>query len=159
MNVERKLEELGLVLPQAPMIPPGVQIAFTWVRIRGNRAFVAGHSAQAPDGSFPGPFGRVPAEVSLEAARSAARATTLSMLGSLKRALGDLDRVVAWLMVHGMVNAEVGYAHTTQVINGCSELILQLYGAEAGSHARTAIGVSALPMDQAVVIAAEVEIA
>ena len=100
----------------------------------------------------------MPTEVSLEEAQGSARSTALSVLGSLKRALGDLDRVTAWLMVHGMINAEPGYGQTTNVINGFSDLIVELYGEDVGQHARTAIGVAALPLNLCVVIAAEVEI-
>jgi hypothetical protein len=104
-------------------------------------------------------FGKVPTEVPLEAAQQAARLAALSMLGSLKRVLGDLDRVTAWLMVHGMVNAEPGYGQTTNAINGFSDLILELYGPEVGQHARVAVGLAALPLNSAVVVAAEVEFA
>jgi enamine deaminase RidA (YjgF/YER057c/UK114 family) len=159
MQVEAKLEALGLVLPAAPAVPPGITISFAWTRVRGNRVYIAGHSAQAPDGSFIGPFGRVPSEVTLEAAQAAARNTALSILGSLKRELGDLDRVMAWLMVYGMVNADVGYPQTTSAINGFSDLILELYGPDIGHHARIAVGIAALPLNNAVTIAAEVEIA
>jgi enamine deaminase RidA (YjgF/YER057c/UK114 family) len=159
MQIEAKLQELGLVLPQAPKLPPGLTISFAWARMRGNRLYLAGHGPLAPDGSPLGPFGKVPTEVSLEAAQEAARATALSMLASLKRALGDLDRVTAWLMVSGMVNAEPGYGQTTNVINGFSDLILELYGPDIGQHARTAVGVAALPLNNAVIIAAEVEFA
>ena len=159
MQVEARLQALGLVLPAPPKLPPGIQLSFVWTRVRGNRVYVAGHAPQSPDGSFPGPFGKVPSEVSLEAAQAAARDTALSVLASLKRALGDLDRVAAWLMVHGMVNADVGYPQTTNVINGFSELILELYGPEVGQHARTAVGMATLPLNNAVTIAAEVEIA
>ena len=159
MQVEARLQALGLVLPEPPRVPPGFQFSFAWTRVRGNRVYVAGHSAQAPDGSFTGPFGKVPSEVSLEAAQVAARNTALSVLGSLKRELGDLDRVVAWLMVYGMVNADAGYPQTTNAINGFSDLILELYGPEAGQHARIAVGMATLPLNNAVTIAAEVEIA
>ncbi len=81
------------------------------------------------------------------------------MLASLKRELGDLDRVTAWLMVSGMVNAEAGYGQTTNVINGFSDLILELYGPDIGQHAHMAVGVAALPLNNAVIIAAEVEFA
>jgi enamine deaminase RidA (YjgF/YER057c/UK114 family) len=158
VRIEQRLEELGLVLPEASKLPPGIKISFSWVRVRGNRAFVSGHGALAPDGSPAGPFGKVPNEVSVEEAQASARNTALSMLGSLKRALGDLDRVTAWLMVNGMVNAEPGYGQTTNVINGFSDLIVDLYGNDAGQHARTAIGVATLPLNLCVVIAAEVEI-
>jgi hypothetical protein len=113
MQIEAKLQALGLVLPAAPKAPPGIKISFAWTRRRGNRIYVSGHSAQAPDGSFSGPFGKVPTEVALEAAQAAARSTALSILASLKRELGGLDRVTAWLMVYGMVNAEPGYAHAS----------------------------------------------
>ena len=157
MRIEQRLDELGLVLPETAKVPPGIRTSFSWVRVRGNRAFVSGHGALAPDGSPAGPFGKVPTEVSLEEAQAAARDTALSVLGSLKRALGDLDRVTAWLMVHGMVNAEPGYGQTTNVINGFSDLIVDLYGDDVGQHARTAIGVATLPLNLCVVIAAEVE--
>ena len=159
MQIEAKLQELGLVLPPAPKIPPGITISFVWARRRNNRLYLAGHSPQAPDGSLSGPFGKVPTEVSPEAAQEAARDTALSMLGSIKRELGDLDRVTAWLMVYGMVNAEPGYGQTTNVINGFSDLILELYGPDIGQHARMAVGVAALPLNYAVIIAAEVECA
>jgi enamine deaminase RidA (YjgF/YER057c/UK114 family) len=159
VQIETKLEELGLVLPEVPKIPLGIQISFAWTRVRGNRVYVAGHAALNADGSPAGPFGKVPSEVSLEAAQQAARGTALAVLGSLKRELGDLDRVTAWLMVYGMVNADPGYAQTTNVINGFSDLILELYGSEIGKHARIAVGMAALPLNNAVTIAAELEIA
>ena len=84
MQVEDKLRALGLVLPEAPKVPPGFKFSFAWTRIRGNRIYLAGHGAQAPDGTFVGPFGKVPSEVSLEEAQEAAHNTALSMLGSLK---------------------------------------------------------------------------
>jgi len=158
MHIEAKLQALGLVLPAAPKVPPGFQFSFAWTRVRGNRVYIAGHSAQAADGSFSGPFGKVPSEVSLEAAQAAARNTALSVLASLKRELGDRDRVVAWLMVYGMVNADVGYPQTTNAVNGFSDLILELYGPEAGQHARIAVGMATLPLNNAVTVAAEVEI-
>jgi enamine deaminase RidA (YjgF/YER057c/UK114 family) len=159
MQIEARLQALGLVLPEAPRVPPGLTISFAWARVRGTRVYLAGHSPQALDGSFPGPFGKVPSEVSLEAAQAAARATAVSMLASLKRALGDLDRVTAWLMVHGMVNADPGYPQTTAAINPFSDLILELYGPEVGQHARVAVGMATLPLNNAVTIAAEVECA
>lgn len=159
MQIEAKLQERGLVLPAPPQAPPGITFSFAWTRLRGNRVYVAGHSAQAPDGTYVGPFGKVPTEVSLDDAKAAARGAGLSMLASLKRALGNLDRVTAWLMVYGMVNADPGYPQTTNAINGFSELILELYGQEVGEHARIAVGMAALPLNNAVTVAAEVEIA
>jgi enamine deaminase RidA (YjgF/YER057c/UK114 family) len=158
-NVDRRLEELGLALPAEVQLPPGVEIPFQWVRTRGDRALVSGHGALAADGSPAGPFGRVPSEVPLEAAQGSARLATLAILASLQRAVGDLDKVTCWLIANGFVNADPGYPQTTLVMNPFSDLILQLYGREAGGHARTAIGVSALPMNLPVIISAEVEIA
>jgi len=158
MEVEFKLQSLGLVLPAPTKSPPGVEIRFAWVRIFGDHAYVAGHGPLAPDGSPAGPFGRVGAEVSPQQAYAAAGGATLAILSSLRRELGDLDRVVAWLMVSGMVNVAPGFTHTTNVINGRSDLLLKLYGPEAGRHARTAIGMAQLPLNLPVVIAAEVGI-
>ncbi len=159
MKVERRLEELGLVLPPAPTFPAGVEIPFAWVRVRGDRAYVAGHGPLSADGSPAGPFGKVPSVVSPEDAQDSARLAILAALSSMRAALGDLDRVAAWLTVSGHVNADPGYAQTTAVINPVSELLLDLYGSDAGIHARTAIGVAALPLNLPVVISAEVEIA
>jgi enamine deaminase RidA (YjgF/YER057c/UK114 family) len=96
--------------------------------------------------------------VSLEEAYQAARLVALAMLGSLKRELGDLDRVKAWLRVHGMVNSAPGFTRQPAVINGFSDLIIELYGHEAGQHARSAVGMAELPFGIPVEIEAEVEI-
>jgi YjgF/chorismate_mutase-like, putative endoribonuclease len=101
-------------------------------------------------------FGRVGAEVSAEQAYQAARFATLSMLGSLQRALGDLDRIVAWLRVEGFALMAAGFNQTTNVLNGCSDLLIELFGAEVGRHARTARGVASTPLNCPVTIAGEV---
>ena len=80
------------------------------------------------------------------------------MLGSLKRSLGDLDRIAAWLVVSGMVNVAPGFTQTTNVINGCSDLLLEVFGPEVGKHARTAIGMAQLPLNLPVIIAGEVAV-
>jgi hypothetical protein len=100
------------VLPEAPKIPTTIKISFAWTRRRGNRVYLAGHAATNPNGSPAGPFSKEPTEVALEAA-PAARSTALAILGGLKREVGDLDRLTAWLMVDGMVNADLGYAQAT----------------------------------------------
>lgn len=158
MRIERRLEELGLVLPQAAKVPPGMKIPFAWVRLHGDRAYVSGHGPLNPDGTPMGPFGRVGAEVSAAQAQAAARVTTLAMLSSLKASLGDLDRIAAWLVVSGMVNVAPGFTETTSVINGCSNLLLEVFGPEVGAHARTAIGMAMLPLNLPVIIAAEVAV-
>jgi len=159
MKVEDRLRARELVLPEPAQIPNSIQIPFAWVRIRGNHVYVSGHSAQSIDGSVAGPFGKVAAEVSLEAACEAAKAAGLSILASLKRALRDLDRISAWLMINGLINASPGFSQTTQVINGVPGLILELFGEEIGTHARTAIGVASLPLNCSVIVSAQLEIA
>jgi hypothetical protein len=136
MHVEAKLDKLGLTLPEPPKVPPGVQVSFAWVRVHGEHAYISGHGPQNPDGSIAEPLGKVGVEVSPERGYELARLTALSMLSSLKRQLEDLDRVSAWLMVYGMVNAAPDFAQTTNVINGFSDLIVELYGSRSG-HART----------------------
>lgn len=158
MEVEARLEELGLVLPEPLEVPPGLVLPFSFVRVRGDRAYVSGHGALNPDGSLAGPFGKVGAEVSVEQGYEAARLTALAVLASLKRALGDLDRVSAWLRVFGMVNSAPGFDRQPNVINGFSELILELYGPEAGDHARSAVGMAGLPLGMPVEVEAEVEV-
>ena len=144
MRVEAKLDELGLALPEAMRIPPDVRLPFAFARVDGRRVYIAGHGPQAPDGSFA--FrGKVGSDVSTEEAYEAARLTGLSILGTLKRELGDLDRVTAWLRVFGMVNSAPGFEDQPSVINGFSDLILELYGPEAGRHARSAVGLAELP--------------
>src|SRR5689334_18448838 len=158
MQIESRLAALGLVLPAPMQVPPGVRLPFTNVRIRGNRAYIAGHGPQHPDGSLAGPFGKVGAEVSVDEGYQAARLTALSILGSLQRALGDLDRVAAWLRIFGMVNAAPGFTQEPAVINGCSDLILEVFGPDVGAHARSAVGLAELPFRLPVEIEAEVEI-
>jgi enamine deaminase RidA (YjgF/YER057c/UK114 family) len=156
MKIEKRLEALGLVLPPAPQPPPGVVIPFTWARLHGDRAYLSGHGPQSENGELAEPLGKVGAEVSPEQGYAAARLAALAMLGSLKRAVGDLDRVAAWLRVEAHVAVAPGFVRTTNVANGCSDLLLELFGREIGGHARTAIGVAELPMGLPVVIAAEV---
>jgi enamine deaminase RidA (YjgF/YER057c/UK114 family) len=155
MHIEARLEALGLVLPPPVQAPAGVRLPFTPVRVLGDRACVSGHGTQEPDGSIAGPFGKVGAQVTLEQGYQAARLTALSMLGSLKRELGDLDRIAAWVRVLGMVNSAPGFDRQPSVINGFSDLILELFG-EAGAHARSAVGMAELPFNLPVEVEAEV---
>ena len=156
--IEAKLQALGLVLPAAPHVDATVKLPFEFVRVRGNRAFVSGHAPQAADGTLLAPFGKVGGELTVEQGYAQSRATALAMLGSLKRALGDLDRVTCWLRLFGMVNSAPGFHLQPAVINGCSDLILELWGRERGAHARSAVGMAELPFNIAVEIEAEVEI-
>jgi enamine deaminase RidA (YjgF/YER057c/UK114 family) len=158
MHIEARLEQLGLVLPEPLKAPPGARLPFAMVRVHGDRAYVAGHGPQAADGSLAGPLGKVGGAVSPEEAYAAARLTGLAILGSLKRALRDLDRITAWLKVFGMVNCAPGFNQTPSVINGFSDLVLEVFGADVGVHARSAVGMAELPFDIPVEIEAEVAI-
>ncbi len=157
MQIEAKPEALGLVLPAPMQTPAAMRLPFTWVRVRGKRAYISGHIAVNPDGSIAQPLGKVGAEVSVEEGYQSARGVALAHLGSLKRALGDLDRVTAWLRVFAMVNAAPDFNQTPLVTNGYSDLILELYGPEVGLHARSSIGMH-LPLNAPVNCEAEVEI-
>ncbi len=157
MRIEAKLEAMGLALPEALRLPPGIELPFAWVRVRGNRAYISGHVPQNTDGSLALPLGRVGEDVTAEQGYQAAKLVALAHLGSLKRALGDLDRVTAWLRVFAMVNVAPAFNQTPLVTNGYTDLILALYGPEAGTHARSPIGMM-LPLNAPVNCEAEVEI-
>jgi len=154
MLIEERLAELGLVLPE-PMAATGLALPFPWVRLWSHRAYVSGHGPLLPDGTLWPARGKVGADLTEEEAYAAARATGLAMLASLRRTIGDLDRVSAWLRVFGMVNTSPGFNRTPAVINGFSDLIIELWGPEAGAHARSAIGVAELPLNLPVEIEAE----
>ena len=158
-NIEKNLLSLGLVLPPPVKPPAGVVLPFQFIRLVGNRGYISGHGPQNPDGSIAAPFGKVGHELTVQQGYEAARLTALSILGSLKRALGDLDRVTHWCRVFGMVNSAAGFGMQPSVINGFSDLILELYGPEAGGHARSAVGMAELPFNIPIEIEAEVQIA
>jgi enamine deaminase RidA (YjgF/YER057c/UK114 family) len=156
-KVEERLSALGLVLPAPIKPPPGVVLPFQVVRLVGNRAFISGHGPQNADGSIAAPLGKVGRDLTVEQGYVAARLTALSILGSLKRTLGDLDRISVWGRVFGMVNSASGFNKQPSVINGFSDLILELYGPVVGAHSRSAVGLAELPFDIPVEIEGEVE--
>lgn len=155
-QIEARIAARGLVLPQPLQVPPGVVLPFPEVNLRDGIAFVSGAGPLAPDGSLADPRGKVGAELSTEAAARLAGLTGLAILAGLNRALGDLDRITGWCRVFGMVNCTPGFQDQPAVINGFSTLILDLFGDEIGRHARSAVGMAALPMGIAVEIEAEV---
>jgi hypothetical protein len=157
-RIEERLAALGLVLP-APIKPPaGVVLPFQFVRVVGTRALISGHGPQNPDGSIAEPLGKLGRNLTVEQGYAAARLTGLSILASLQRALGDLDRIAHWVRVFGMVNSGPGFNKQPSVINGFSDLMLELFGAEAGAHSRSAVGMAELPFDIPVEIEGEVEL-
>jgi enamine deaminase RidA (YjgF/YER057c/UK114 family) len=155
-RIEQRLTALGVALPPPMQAPAGVVLPFPWVRVVGNRALVSGHGPVAPDGSLAKPVGKVGTDLTQEQAYAAARLTGLAILSSLRHALGELDRIEAWLRVFGMVNAAPGFNRFPAVINGFSDLILEVFGRDAGAHARSAVGMAGLPFDIPVEIEAEV---
>jgi enamine deaminase RidA (YjgF/YER057c/UK114 family) len=157
MRIEEKLALMKLELPAPFQPPPGIKLPFAMVRVRGNRAYVSGHIPLNPDGTMAEPRGKVGADVSAEEGYRAARLVALAHLASLKRALGDLDRITAWLRVFAMVNVAPDFNETPRVTNGYSDLILELYGVEVGTHARSSIGMM-IPLNALVNCEAEVEI-
>ena len=158
MGVEAKLSTLGLMLP-AEIETPSHERHFSMVRVRGNRVYIAGHGPRNADGTPVELRGKLGADLTTEQGYQLARQAMLTILGSLKRKLGDLDRVTAWLMVRVMINVAPGFTENSLVSNGASDLILELYGREVGEHARASPGLASLPNNSAVVIEAEVEIA
>jgi len=156
-RIEERLKVLGLTLPPPPRAPQGVRLPFEFVRVSGRRAFVSGHGPQNSDGSFAAPLGKLGLDLTVEQGYRAARLTALSILGSLHRTLGDLDRISAWVRVFGMVNSAPGFNQQPSVINGFSDLILELFGPEVGAHSRSAVGMAELPFNIPVEIEGEVE--
>jgi enamine deaminase RidA (YjgF/YER057c/UK114 family) len=158
MKIEERMKAKGLYLPEAAKPPAGIAIPFSWARPYGDRVHISGHGPRGEDGMVMGPFGHVGAEVTQEQGIMAARLATLAVLGSVKRLIGDLDRIAAWLRVEGYVLTAPGFDRTTTVVNGASDLLLDIFGPEIGAHARTAMGVAATPLSVPVVVAAEIAI-
>jgi enamine deaminase RidA (YjgF/YER057c/UK114 family) len=153
--IEKRLTELGIVLP-VPMRT--ANLPFRLARVIGNRLVLAGHVPTADDGRLAQPLGKVGGAVTAEQGFQAARRVGLGLIATLKQTLGDLDRVTAWVKLLGMVNVAPGFTALPGVINGCSELILEVFGTDIGAHARSAVGMAALPFDVPVEIEGEVVI-
>lgn len=157
-DAEQRLRELGITLPPPLKLPPGLVLPFPWINVRGDRAYVSGHGPQEPDGALAGPFGALGDTVSVPDAYTSARKVGLSILASLQRELGSLNRITGWCRVHGMIHCRPPFTDTPTVLNGFTDLILEVFGPEIGRHARTAVGVAALPLNLPVEIEAEVMI-
>ena len=152
-QVEKRLDELGILLPKPMNIGP---LPFELVRIHGRRAVLSGHLPLNADGKIAKPLGKVGAEVSVAEAQAAARKVGLGLLASLQQALGSLDLVAGWVKLFGMVNAAPGFNALPSVVNGCSELILEVFGPQVGAHARSAVGLAELPFGVPVEVEGEV---
>ncbi|MCY6382742.1 RidA family protein [Hoeflea prorocentri] len=155
-DAEQRLKALDITLPAPLKLPPGMVLPFPWVNVRGDRAFISGHGPQETDGAPAGPFGALGESVSVEEGYASARKVGLSMLGSLQRELGSLNRITGWCHVHGMINCNSGFSDTPSVLNGFTDLIIEVFGEEIGRHSRTAVGVAGLPINFPVEVEAEV---
>src|SRR3954451_23665223 len=155
-RISDRLAELGPGVPPpfAPP-PPPEEVKFERVRVSGGTAYVSGHGPL--DGHQVLVTGKVGGDVTPEQGYEAARFTALSVLASLHDELGDLDRVTGWVKLLGLVNCAPGFNATPGVINGFSDLVLELWG-DAGRHARSAIGAAELPFDMSVEVEAIVEV-
>ena len=149
MSVESRIAELRLELPRAPK-PGGTYSPIVHVEDQ-KVVYVSGHGPLLPDGTLI--TGKVGLDLTEEQGREAARQVALTILATLKQNLGDLDRIERWLKVLGMVNATPDFTRHPQVINGFSDLMVEIFG-PAGRAARSAVGMGSLPGNIAVEIEA-----
>jgi enamine deaminase RidA (YjgF/YER057c/UK114 family) len=152
MSIEAKLNEMGLSLPPAPQ-PAGL---YKPILINGGWAYVSGHGPLLPDGSLI--TGRIGEDLDRQAGYDAARQAGLAVLSTLRENLGSLDRVRQLVKTLGFVNCTPDFVEQPAVINGFSELFAELFGAERGIGARSAVGALVLPGNWAVEIEAIFEI-
>ena len=151
MSIDARLKELGIELPPLPT-PAGNYVS---VVRTGNLLFLAGAGPMQPDGTFAA--GKVGRDFTTEEAMGHARRVGLVLLAVMKSELGSLDRVKRVVKLLGMVNAVDGFKEHPQVINGCSDLFVEVFG-DAGRHARSAVGMASLPFQIPVEIEAIVEV-
>ena len=144
-RIDSRLEELGLTLPE-PLVPPG---NFQLVKVHGGLAYISGHGPF--DGSTLLMQGLIGRDLTLEEGYQAARLTGLAILAALKHELGDLDRVTQWIRAVGYVHCEPGFGQNAQVLNGFSDLIVELWG-DAGRHARSAPGQGPSPLNVPIIV-------
>ncbi len=153
MSVESRIQELKLELPPVPK-PAGV---YKPVVIVGNLAYVSGHGPLKSDGKLI--LGRVGQDLDLDAGKAAARQVGLAMLATLRKELGSLDRIARLVKTLGLVQCTPEFVQQPGVINGFSELMADVFGADLGVAARSAVGASALPGGMAVEVEAIFELA
>ncbi len=138
MTPEEKIAALGLTLPEIAT-PVANYVPFRWA---GNLLYLSGQGPRQPGGGMG--TGRLGRDLSIEQAYEHAKLTGLSLLATTKAAIGELSRVEAVIKLLGMVNAEPDFGEHPKVINGCSDLFVEVLG-DAGRHARSAVGVGSLP--------------
>lgn len=151
-EIDKKIADLGLVLPPAPK-PVGLYKPMLMV---GALAYLSGHGPLKPDGTLI--LGRVGADLSVEQGQEAAKQTGLAMLATLKASLGSLDRIVRVVKILGLVRCTDDFGQSPLVINGCSQLFVDLWGSDLGIGVRSALGTNSLPGGMAVEVEAIFEI-
>ena len=147
MTPEEKLASLGLTLPTVPK-PVANYLPYRWA---GNLLYLSGQGPRRADGSIA--LGKLGRDVTVEDGYQHARLTTLGLLAAAKLAIGELSRIEAVIKLLGMVNAAPDFGDQPKVINGCSDLLVEVLG-EAGRHARSAVGMGSLPGGMSVEIEA-----
>ena len=150
-RIEDQLTAMGLALPEPFRMPNPNRTGMVAV---GPIAYLSGHTRHGLEGHV----GKVGRELTAEQGTAAARGVALSMLATLKLHLGDLDQVVRVVRLLGMVNVAPGFSATPVVIDGASDLFLELFGPDRGCHARSAVGMAELPGDVPVEIEGEFQI-
>jgi len=151
MGADARVTELGLALPEAQQPVANYVTAVQ----AGELLFLSGHGPVRADGTPV--LGKVGGDLDLAAGVEAARLTGLFLLATMRAELGSLDRVTRVVKLLGMVNCAPGFNDTPTVVNGCSDLLVDVFG-DAGRHARSAIGVAELPFDLAIEIEAVVQV-
>lgn len=146
MHFEKKLEELGITLPEAPM-PAANYVPY--VR-SGKMLYVSGQISAGPDGMVKGRLGE---DMDVAAGAAAARLCGLALIAQARAALGSLDKIKRVVKLTGFVNSTADFTDQPEVINGCSDLMVELFG-DAGRHARSAVSAASLPRGVAVEIEA-----
>lgn len=150
-KIEEKLKKMGLTLPDAPT-PMATYVPT--VRT-GNLVFMSGVVPRGADGKLL--VGKLGATMTVEQGYAAAKGCALALLANLKKEIGDLDKVVRIVKVLGLVNSAPDFTQPPAVVNGCSDLLVELYG-DTGRHARSAVGVAALPAGVPVEVEMVVEV-
>jgi enamine deaminase RidA (YjgF/YER057c/UK114 family) len=154
MTIRDKLAERGLTIPPGQVIPPGMQLTYRRLTKSGVIVFVAGHGPTKGDGW--GYLGKIGRDLSVEEGVAAAQLTALNVLGTIERDLGPIDGVRQWLKVTGYVNAIDGFTEQARIVNGFSDLLVDLYGRDALAS-RTSVGVPDLPFGMPVEVEAILE--
>ena len=151
MSPEQRLKELNIQLPD---VPTPIANFVMWQQV-GNLLYLSGQGPRRPDGSIP--VGRLGLNYSVEQGYADARQIGLQILATVRKAVGSLDRIEAVVKLLGMVNAEPEFGQHPKVINGCSDLLVEVLG-ERGKHARSAVGMGSLPNGMPVEIEAIIQV-